>query len=642
MREQASVRWTEMRWWIILCFTLAGMLSLWSTQALALDPALDIDQYAHSGWKIRDGFTASAVFSFAQTQDGYLWLGTGQGLTRFDGVRNSPWQPPAGTSLPDNRIRVLLTSRDGTLWIGTQGGLASWNGRELHNYPQLDGALINALIEDHEGTVWIGAGLANMGSLCAIRNTAIDCNGSDNSFGAYVGCVHEDGKGALWVVAANGLWRWKPGPPKLYSVPDQVNLKCLSETPTGEILVVTTNGIRQLINEKLEPFPLPPLPSALVPSRLLRDRDGGVWIATRQGLFHVHTDRVDGFGPSDGLSGDQVIDFFEDREGSVWVSTLEGLDRFRLLPAVTYTVRQGLPGVAESVLTSKDGSTWISTTEGLYRWREGRISAYQPRSRSSAAASLAATRSGALGKVLIEGLPQLRTTSLLQDRLGRIWLGSRLGLGYLENGRFISVSGVPVGYIDSIAEDKQGTLWVAHRDAGLLRVPTDLKVEPVKPPNSAKLEEITRLAADPVDGGLWLGYFSGGLIHWVDGAVHTSYSSADGLGKGTANNVRVAADGTVWAATNGGLSRIKDGRIATLNSKSGLQCDAVIASVEDDEGSLWVYTGCGLAHIARPDLEAWIAAVDQGKPAPSVRMSVLDNGDGVRSVVPPGATTSPH
>src|SRR5712675_2496480 len=104
-----------------------GILLAWCTCAFALDPALDISQYAHTAWKIREGFSKGRVTSFAQTPDGYLWLGTEFGLLRFDGVRAIPWGPPRGAALPDDHIRALLASRDGRLWIGTYKGLASWN-----------------------------------------------------------------------------------------------------------------------------------------------------------------------------------------------------------------------------------------------------------------------------------------------------------------------------------------------------------------------------------------------------------------------------------------------------------------------------------------------------------------------------------
>ena len=102
--------------------------------ALRLNPSLDISQYAHNAWTVRDGFSVGTIFAMAQTPDGYLWLGAEFGLFRFDGVRSVPWQPPAGQHLPSAPYSLLVT-RDGTLWIGTFAGLVSWSGARLTRVP---------------------------------------------------------------------------------------------------------------------------------------------------------------------------------------------------------------------------------------------------------------------------------------------------------------------------------------------------------------------------------------------------------------------------------------------------------------------------------------------------------------------------
>src|SRR5882724_11825928 len=114
---------------LVACVLLASCPA-----AFGLNPALDVSQYAHTSWKIRDGFFKGQITSIAQTPDGYLWLGTEFGLLRFDGVRTVPWQPPPNQQLPSNFISKVLVSRDGTLWIGTWKGLASWKDGKLTQY----------------------------------------------------------------------------------------------------------------------------------------------------------------------------------------------------------------------------------------------------------------------------------------------------------------------------------------------------------------------------------------------------------------------------------------------------------------------------------------------------------------------------
>ncbi len=254
----------------------AAVLLACCTCASALNPSLDINQYAHNAWTIRDGFFKSVIYSIAQTPDGYLWLGTEFGLFRFDGVRSVPWQPPVGDHLPSTYIRSVLAARDGRLWIGTAEGLASWKDGKLTHYPELAGQNVHALVEDREGVVWT-AGSLPIGKLCAIRRGSAQCYGEDGSLGRGFFFLHEDGGGSLWAAGPTGLWRWKPDPPKLYPMPDT---PLEIESDNGALLISMRSGIRHLVDGKAEAYPLPGLVGKYTPLRMLRDRNGGLWIGT--------------------------------------------------------------------------------------------------------------------------------------------------------------------------------------------------------------------------------------------------------------------------------------------------------------------------------------------------------------------------
>src|SRR5262249_9102822 len=110
-----------------------------------------------------------------------------------------------------------------------------------------------------------------------------------------------------------------------------------------------------------------------------------------------------------------------------------------------------------------------------------------------------------------------------------------------------------------------------------------------------------------------------------DGQVRASYSNVDGLGKGHVVGLQLGCDGALWAATEGGLSRIKDGRIATLTSRNGLPCDTIHSTVEDDDHSLWLWTACGLVRVTRSELDAWM-----GDSTHRIETMIWDAGEGVK------------
>jgi signal transduction histidine kinase/ligand-binding sensor domain-containing protein len=589
---------------------LACIVLAWSSCVFALDPALDINQYAHTAWKIRDGFTRGQISSIAQTTDGYLWLGTEFGLLRFDGVKNVPWQPPTDTQLPSNYIFSLLAARDGTLWIGTSKGLASWKEGKLTQYAELAGHYIFKILEDHEGTVWASGLTITTGRLCAIRNGGIQCYGDDGSLGRGVFNLYEDSKGTLWAGVKNGLWRWNPGPQKFYPLAGEPDgIQALSEDVDGALMVGWNGEIYRFVDGKTEVYPL--ATRSFRAKRMLRDRDGGLWIGTEHGLVHVHRGRTELFLPSDGLSGELVYTLLEDREGSIWVATINGLDRFRDYAVGSLTAKQGLSSdLVGSVLAAEDGSIFFGTNGGLNRLNNGQIAIYGGRD----------------GKLKGD-----TPNSLFQDDRGRIWISTHQSFGRLENDRFVSMSAVPGGAVTSIAQDRARNLWLANEDAGLFQLLDTNVIRQIPWSKFGNQGFASALATDPSQNGLWIGFVLGGVAYFSDGQLRSLFTTGDGLGGGRVNHLQFDQYGVLWAATDGGLSRLKDGRVATLTSKNGLPCDTVHWVMEDDADSYWLYTACGLVQITRAELDAWAVAVDQAKAVkPTIQLRVFDNFDGVR------------
>jgi len=357
----------------------------------------------------------------------------------------------------------------------------------------------------------------------------------------------------------------------------------LSKTDNGQVLIAIRGaGLKQVVGDKIDSNPIRRAinPNGLLSDRdidsnkLLRDRDGGLWIGTHErGLIHIHNGRTDVFTKSDGLSGNIICSLFEDREGNIWVATSGGLDQFRELAVTTISAEQGLSSdFAMSVLAATDGSIWAATHDGLTRWKNGRTTIFRK----------------------ANGLPDDAIQSLFQDDRGRIWVSTDHGLAYWMDGRFIAVNGVPSTEIYSITGDKADNLWLSG-NRGLSHMQGGRLIEHFPWSALGRREQAKVVLFDHERGGVWLAFWrDGGVFYFKDGQIRASYTAADGLPKGPVGGLQLDRDGTLWAATEeGGLSRIKDSRIATLTTKNGLPCDKIHWSIEDDDRSLWLYTACG-------------------------------------------------
>ena len=236
------------------------------------------------------------------------------------------------------------------------------------------------------------------------------------------------------------------------------------------------------------------------------------------------------------------------------------------------------------------------------------------------------------------GLPDDAAQSLFQDDRGRIWVFTGHGLAYFKDGRFVAVNGVPGGEVYSITGDKAGNLWLSE-NRGLSHMLDGRLVEHF--PWSALGRRQQAKVVLSIVSKAECGFHSGATgACCISRMVRSARRTQPLMGWVRAHvpGLQLDRDGALWAATEeGGLSRIKDGRIATLTTRNGLPCDTIHWTIEDDDRSFWLYTACGLVRIARTELDAWIA-----DPKRRIETTVWDAADGVRlRSVPPSAYGPP-
>ena len=616
----------------VACFGLLCSIPVLSPlPANALNPNLQMTQYAHSAWRLQEGALPVAPTALEQTGDGYMWLASADGLLRFDGVRFAPWQPKHGQQLPSDYIHSLLADRDGSLWIGTGVGIAHLSSGDLTTYPQVDGVIEN-IIQDHKGNIWFTRAQFIPGNtpwpLCEVQGKGLKCFGVKEGLPLpYADALAEDHEGFLLVGSDTTLMRWNDGasqrvaPAGLAGTTEQYGLSSVLSDEDGSSWVGMYRagkglGLQHVVGSTWAPIKLAGFDSsAIAVTNLFKDHEGSLWIGTlNKGIFRIYGEHVDHYSTSDGLSGDYVYQLGEDREGNVWVLTEGGIDRFHALPVTTYTEREGLLApVAASVIASKDGAIWLGNSSGIDILKDGSVTHITTH----------------------EGLPGKIVASVFQDHTGMFWLSvdNQLVL-YDGKHKFTTLKksdGQPVGNYGSITEDASGTIWLSNHSTAtshLFRVRDNHVEEVALPPGSSPVYSVGFNA----EGGIWLGLQNGDLVSY-DNRRFMPYPMSSSVPRPTnggispTRNIITEPDGTVLAAETAGLM-VKRGPIFRyLLEKNGLPCGGFVTTFMSDlHGTLYLYMKCAVISITASEMERW-----WNDPRSKVAFTFYDRSDGARA-----------
>src|SRR5215831_6290447 len=391
-----------------------------SSPASALDSTVRLTQYRHTAWRVQDGIFAAAPNAIAQTADGYIWIGTGAGLVKYDGVRFAPWTAP-GQQTPFNAaVYALLGASDGRLWIGTATQLLSLKNNTVSEHVR---GRINDIIEDRQHRIWVARSRPpdSSGGLCEATGEQPRCIGGEDTLRLpYAVTLAEDNDGSLWVGSSGQLLQWSEHSQHSYFRDQLAKFEGLAGVNSvvalrdGSVLAAVARegiGIVRVVNGTAAKSAIPGLDSEPVMA-LHVDRDQSVWMGTgNDGIYRVSGERVDRFRAESGLSSNAVTRFFEDREGNVWVATTKGLDQFRDTGVVTFSTAEGLSAdLASSVLAAADGRVWIGNMGGLDVIDGSRVTSVR--------------------------IPGRHVTSLWQDLTKRLWVGLDNELALYDAGEF--------------------------------------------------------------------------------------------------------------------------------------------------------------------------------------------------------------
>jgi len=574
----------------ILYAIFAALGCLCARTALALNPSRSITQYTRTIWTQEQGLPQDTIRAIAQTTDGYLWLGTDEGLARFDGYEFVIFNKGNG-DLPSNSITSLSAGADGSLWIGTADGLTCYRDKRFTTYKTKDGLPDNAITsvcQGHPGTVWSVAG-TYLTRFQAGKFTSFQ-SGADLPIAA-IRIVYADRERNLWISGFGGVAKLLNGkfvPVISAAALEGAIVSCMLEDRHGDFWVGSSKGLLMLPpSGKMRSFDTRDgLPDPFVRS-LWEDRDGNLWAGTNGGLSRLENGGFVAPTIDSGHDRDWVRSIYEDREGNLWVGMNSGLIRLRDDLFTIYSRGEGLPSdEPTAVYQDHQGRIWVGFHDsGLGFFGKDKFHTYTTR----------------------DGLASNEIFSIREDHQGDLLVATREGLSRMHEGRFATVVPAdPLGrqIVFDVREDGNGGVWLAT--AGALTELRNGHLRKVVDGGTLLTSAIVALCARR-DGSIWAGTYGRGLWR-VAGNDTRLYTTADGLSNDQIRYLLEDQDGALWIGTfGGGLDCLREGRFYHYTSKDGLLSDNISHIEDDGQGSLWLSTTRGICRIAKKQLQDFSA-----------------------------------
>ncbi len=574
---------------LIACLLLCGIVS---ASALPLPDAGD--GYARRVWHTEDGLPEETVQAFAQTRDGFLWVGTSGGLVRFDGAQFIVFNRDNTPALRENSVFCLFTSTDGTLWIGTEGGgLVSYSDEVFHLWSKAEGltnGYIRALRQDARGDLWIGTD----DGLFRFRGRRIErIDGRNGVPPISIHALYMDRQQRLWAGGFH-FFVFAGNQTTEIALPGGLtdNVKSIIETRDGTIWVGTVSGLERMLPNQGTPHFQQVQGIHSTVRTLLEDDEGVLWIGTiGEGLIQYRNGKFSRLSARSKLPSNTVLTSFLGSERNIWIGTQTGLVRLNKTAVSTLS----LPDFADSdfgtIYRDRDGALWVGSSH-LFRLAGQQVELMK----------------------FPAPLGSARVRTVFRDSKDALWLGTEgKGAFRLKDGTLKQMPTVQA-YIRAFAEDHEGGIWIGT-DGGYCR----WSAHGIK---NFELHESVRALLVDREGSVWVGK-DRGLTRLRDGGFVPDVPIAR-LQSEKVWAIHEDADGGLWFGTrSNGLFRWKSGKLTSYTTAQGLASNSIYQILEDGRGRLWISGPNGVSSISRHDLEA--TERDSSYP-PSVKLYGTSDG----------------
>jgi signal transduction histidine kinase/streptogramin lyase len=620
---------------IVVCAVLATL----AQPAAIAESKTDLRDFAIRTWSKSDGLPDAPVTVIVQTRDGYMWIGTGAGLFRFDGLDFAEIALPITETNAAVYITSLREDNSGNLWIGTRSqGIYGWQSGRTKHFGPSEGLLdagVTSLALDNEGHLWIGTkrGVDRLdGDHFTAFTTAEGLQ--DNS----VLNVYAAPSGTVWITTAEGTCQFTNGRLAQFHFPtgdqegDQEFLQVYEDRGGNLWAFCSTYLINLADKKRINHFPGEKSAATRI-WNLCEGRGGRLWIgASGRGVFCFDGTKFQPVTLNEGRWPNDVQTIYEDKEGNVWLGIAEvGLVQLRPESFTLLTENRGLPpGPTTCLMSDASGRVCVGMeTGGVYGGTGDHfdpIDAEDPFLGQELVSSLCASPDGGIwigtagtglyhiknGKAAVyttaNGLADDSVASLCSGGDDSVWVGAQFGVIQRIRGDTISTFTQAGGLLDAAVTvtlaTPKGGLWLGTDTGTLIDAQNDFK-------DITKMELSPRLAGKAIlglcrstNGGLWIGTDGGGL-GYVNGELRRAWDAKDGLPDNVVWDMAEDDGGNLWLATPHGLCRIHSDSIkGALFHYAPLKVKLVY---ETDQAAIRVLRFCGPRALRAAGGRLWFA-----------------------------------
>ncbi|MCR4900434.1 MAG: hypothetical protein K5907_06435 [Treponema sp.] len=562
------------------------------------------DNYVYQSWSAFGGLSGTTANDIYQTTDGYINIGTYEGLVHFDGVDFKAFNRSLDSDLSIVSVRAILQDSHGNLWLGSNDeGLQKISETENKLYTLEDGlpnSSIRALTEDSEGNIWVGTagGVVFLTPDGKLMNPQFAPGTTAN--GVIASHIFCDNVGRVWLTISNenGFFLYTNGvfrPLLEFEKFGTYFATSVYQDKLGVFWIgLGDKGVCRMINSNAAIIHTGTILDTVPTTTILEDKKGNIWFGTEKGLVVYSNGEFIEYKGAEELVGSNINKIIQDREDNIWFAT----DRNGIGKMTLGKFKLSRLGVTVNALAEDaDGRVWAGTDVGVFCYRNDELETNK----------------------LTEFTKGLRIRHVEATKDGKILASCYTAPGQiLYDGKNIKTWSMDEGLVGNkvrVAVEINPQEYYVGTTTGLSIIHADGSINNIRQAQGLETEYVMTIYKDS-HGIIWIGTDGGGIYLMKNEEVFARITSSYGIAGNVIFKITQDADKNFWICTGSGITRIEDFdaskglrfRCATLNSETGLGTNSVFQVLFDQRGNAWITNNHGIASISKDELINFFSA----------------------------------